>query len=224
MYYADLPLFYRYSLSLAISILSGFTLISGFHVLNSTATLIGVGIFHQSPAQWPPIIDNPWAADSLHDFWTKRWHQTLRRTFLVFGGIPGRWIAGHTGLIIGAFLASGLFHEGGTYLLGRGIDHRVTLFFVLQGVGVLLEKTYKRITGRRLGGSVRRLWTYFFTLGLGQLARKSPFVYLSDSSTKAWHLLVDSWFKRGLAGGTILPPSSSPSTIFIIPVLRNLMG
>lgn len=170
IYLSGLPLFHRHTVALLLSIFSGFTLISGFNVLNGAATLAGVGLLRQSPTQWPPIIDNPWAADSLHDFWTRRWHQTLRRTFLVLGGFAGQCFAGQPGLILGAFLASGLFHEGGTYLLGRGVDHRVTLFFVLQGVGVLIEKMYKSWTGRRWGGVVGRVWTYFFVMGLGQLA------------------------------------------------------
>ncbi len=140
IFYDSLPFFYRYGLSLALTAFAGFTLISCFEFLNATVTLIGVGLFHQSPFQWPPVVDNPWAADSLHNLWAKRWHQSLRRTFLVFGGIPGSWIAGQPGLVLGAFLASGLYHEGGACLLGQGIDHLVILFFVLQGVGVLLER------------------------------------------------------------------------------------
>lgn len=224
MYYASLPLMYRYAVALAITALSGFTLISGFHVFNSIATLIGVGLLHQSPAQWPPIIDNPWSADSLHDFWTKRWHQALRRTFLVFGGIPGSWVAGRPGLVLGAFLASGLYHEVGTYMIGRGVDHRVTLFFFLQGVGVLLEKAYRWSTGHRLGGPLGRVWTYLFVVGLGQMAcRCLSFIARVLPLVKTL-FLVDSWFRRGLAGGIIIPPSISPSTNFLIPLIRRMIG
>ena len=72
IFYASMPSLYRYGLSLSLTAFAGFTLISCFDFLNATATLVGVGLLHQSPSQWPPVVDNPWLADSLHDLWAKR--------------------------------------------------------------------------------------------------------------------------------------------------------
>lgn len=172
IYYSELPLIPRYAVAFGISIISGFVLLSGFDVLADGGALIGVGLLGQSPSQWPPILKNPWGAQSLHEFWGRRWHQTLREPFLVFGGYPGRWLAGRNGWIIGTFLASGLMHELSVYLLGRGLDHRVIVFFFLQGVGVLLEKAWTKTIGHRVGGIPGRVWTYLMVLGLGQITRE----------------------------------------------------
>ncbi|KAI0795077.1 hypothetical protein C8Q75DRAFT_525894 [Abortiporus biennis] len=204
LYFTNLPLVPRQLIALAITILSALALIPGFRVLECIPTLIGVGLLGHSPSQYPPIEMNPWGADSLHDFWGKRWHQTLRQTFLIFGGYPGRFFIGRTGWVLGTFLASGFFHEYGTYVLDKGLDHRVTAFFFLQGVGMMIEKVYSRTTGRRVKGLLGRLWTYLFVLGLGQLT-------------------LDAWFTRGLAGGIIIPPAISPSTKFVFPIVKRLL-
>ncbi|KAI0070015.1 hypothetical protein K474DRAFT_1713707 [Panus rudis PR-1116 ss-1] len=201
----DLPPFSRYVVSTVYMLLAAFTLSTGMAALTLGIALVGVGILGQSPTQWPPLIDNPWAAQSVSEFWAKRWHQALRRTFIIFGGIPGEYLFGRLGRIMGTFLASGLFHEFGTYLMGRGMDHRVTMFFVIQGVAVVLEWTFKKVTGKRVGGFLGRIWTYFFILGLGQMC-------------------IDAWFERGLAGALIVPPAISPSRRIIIPTLRRLFA
>ncbi|GAW10556.1 fruit-body specific protein a [Lentinula edodes] len=47
--------------------------------------VIWSGRILQSPTQWPPIFDEPWRADSLSDFWAKRWHQLFRHFFIGLG-------------------------------------------------------------------------------------------------------------------------------------------
>jgi hypothetical protein len=106
-------------------------------------------------------MDDPWHADSMHMLWARSWHQLLRNTFLVFGGYPGRWIGGDLGMLLGAFVASGLFHECSIYTLGRGLDHTVTLFFASQGPILIGERLWRQVTGRRVGGPIGRLWVYF---------------------------------------------------------------
>lgn len=172
MFYTSLPSLPRYIVSTLIFFISGAAMTAGFEALYSLGTLIGVGILGQPSTAWPPLVANPFAAESLSDFWAKRWHQTLRRTFLVMGGIPVGYIAGRPGVVIGVFFASGLFHEFGAYAFGRGMDHRVTLFFTLQGVLILLESLWSGITGRRVGGWAGRLWAYLVMIPLGQMCRE----------------------------------------------------
>ncbi|KAJ3482612.1 hypothetical protein NLI96_g6871 [Meripilus lineatus] len=224
LYYSGLHPLIRYPLALSLTLLSMVTLVSGMQTCYALATLFGVAILLQSPSQWPPIMDNPFAADSLHDFWSKRWHQALRRTFVVSGGIPGYWIGGQSGFVLGTFLASGLFHEGGTYLVGRGIDHNVTLYFVLQGVGLLLERYWRYITGRRVEGAFGRMWVRIFLIASSQIACTYVSILYILARAQGSVILVDSWFRRGLAGGTIIPSSLSLATRFILPALRELSG
>lgn len=173
MFYTSLPLAHRYIVSTFILMISGGAMTAGFEALYSLGTLIGVGILNQPPAAWPPLTSNPFAADSLGDFWSKRWHQTLRRTFIVMGGIPAGWIAGRPGMVIGTFIASGLIHELGAYSIGRGIDHTVTLFFTIQGVAVALEGLWRSVTGRRVGGWPGRIWAYALMVPLGEICCES---------------------------------------------------
>lgn len=158
IFFTDLPLVPRYVVSTLITAGTGALAINGFTCGYALLSLLGVGLLGQSPAAWLPLMDNPWSAESLQDFWSRRWHQLLRRTFLVLGGIPCGWVAGRIGTIVGSFLASGLLHEGGMYLLGRGLDFRVTAAFFMQGVLVVLEYIFKLATGRRVGGRWGRIW------------------------------------------------------------------
>ncbi|KAG5652878.1 hypothetical protein H0H81_003241 [Sphagnurus paluster] len=160
MFYTNLPMFYRYTVSTVIHMLTGSAILAGFGMVYDLVTLIAVGCFGSVPTSWPPVIDEPWRADSMHTLWSKHWHQLLRQTFLVLGGYPGKWLAGDFGMLFGTFIASGLFHECAMYSMGHGFDHTVSLFFAMQGPILILERVWRKVTGRRVGGWIGRLWVY----------------------------------------------------------------
>jgi hypothetical protein len=168
IFFPDLAPLTRFFVSTAIHVLTGSALVAGFSMVYDLMTLLAVAVLGHSPSAWPPVMDNPWAAQSLHEFWARRWHQLFRQTFLVFGGIPGRKIGGDVGLVLGTFLASGLFHECTILAMGREWDSRVPLFFILQGGSVIGERIWKKVTGRRVDGFLGRLWVYFDIIILGQ--------------------------------------------------------
>ncbi|KAI0700291.1 hypothetical protein BC835DRAFT_1328180 [Cytidiella melzeri] len=201
----DLPPVPRYIFSTMICVAGITGMIAGFNTLNSLCTLVAVGILGQSPEQWPPLMHNPWASDSIADLWARRWHQMLRRVFLVYGGIPGGWIAGRPGVILGSFVASGLLHEYSIYVLGRGLDHRVTFFFTFQGVCVLLEVMWYKATGHKVRGWGGRVWTYCIVLITGQAC-------------------LDAWLMRGLASSVFVPPCLSPAQLILLPTLRQIIA
>ncbi|KZT25386.1 hypothetical protein NEOLEDRAFT_1133759 [Neolentinus lepideus HHB14362 ss-1] len=203
IFVASIPPPQRYAVSTFAHVLTGNSFISGFQMVYDLCTLVDVGLLGHSPSAWPPIMENPWATDSLHGFWAKRWHQIFRRIFLVCGGYPGYFVGGRVGMVLGTFAASGLYHELAIYAMGRGLDHRVTIFFALQGVMVILEKVWRVATGRRVGGWWGRLWCYFVIIVLGQPA-------------------IDAWHVRGLAGGMVIFPIISPTRRILFPLLRYL--
>jgi hypothetical protein len=168
IFFPHLPPPTRYLVSTVIHVLTGIALVAGFAMVYDLMTLFAVTVLGHSPRDWPPVMDNPWAAQSLHEFWAKRWHQLLRQTFLVFGGIPGRKVGGDVGLVLGTFLASGLFHECTILAMGGEWDSRVPLFFLLQGGSLIGERIWKKVTGRRVDGLLGRLWVYFDIIVLGQ--------------------------------------------------------
>lgn len=224
IFFSDLPFIPRYVLSTLIAAGTGELMIAGFENLYAGVTLIGVGLLGHSPAAWPPLMDHPWDSDSINTLWTKRWHQAFRRTFLVLGGKPGGWIAGRVGVVLGAFLASGVFHECGMHLMGRGFDHRVTVFFLIQGVLVILEKAFTAVTGRRVRGPLGKIWTYVNVIAWSQLC--GEFCGLNPSCyflTCDGYISVDAWYVRGLGGSTVVPLWMSPVRLILMPVLRFLL-
>ncbi|KAJ7134718.1 hypothetical protein C8R44DRAFT_870321 [Mycena epipterygia] len=191
MFYPKLSPIPRYTVSTTIHMLTGSALLAGFGMIYDLITLVAVGLLDSAPASWPPVTDRPWHATSMHMLWARSWHQLLRNTFLVFGGYPGRWIAGDVGMLLGTFIASGLYHECSIYTMGGGFDHTVTLFFAAQGPILIGERVWRQVTGRRVGGLIGRLWVYFIMFVAAQ-----P--------------LVNAWHMRGLGGGMVIFPAISP--------------
>lgn len=200
-----LPPLQRYSLSTYIHLGTGFALLAGFQMVYDLATLISVGLLDHDPTSWPPVIDSPWASTSLNELWAKRWHQLLRQTFIVYGGIPGNYLGGRVGMVLGTFLASGAYHEFSSIAMGRGFSIQPILFFALQGVFVILERLLRQITGKRVGGWPGRIWVYIVIGVLGQ-----P--------------MVDAWHRKGLAGGIIIPPPISPTRKILFPLITYYTG
>ncbi|KAI1787883.1 hypothetical protein LXA43DRAFT_1027315 [Ganoderma leucocontextum] len=201
LYFPALPLGLRYLAATTLHVLAGLVIILGIEMWYDIASLIGVGIFNHSPTSWPPFHDEPWRLGSLHEFWSKRWHQALRHTFLVYGGYPGWWVAGDLGMLFGTFLASGLFHEIGFYLGGERIDPWVIVFFVAQPFGILAEKVYQKYTGKRVDGISGAFMITIFVVALGQIC-------------------TNSWLGRGMGGRVITPPALSPARRVLLPYRR----
>ncbi|KAH9480642.1 hypothetical protein JR316_0007242 [Psilocybe cubensis] len=204
MFYPELAPVARYTVSTIIHLLTGSALLSGFGMVYDLITLIAVGLMDGSPLSWPPVMENPWISESMHEFWAKRWHQLLRQTFLVFGGYPGKWLAGNVGMLFGAFIASGLFHECAMYSMGRGFDHFPTLFFAMQGPILIIERLWRRFTGKKVGGWPGRLWVYFDMFILAQ-----P--------------MINAWHRRGLGGGLVIPPILSPTRLIVLPLVKSIL-
>lgn len=59
-------------------------------------------------------------------------------------------------------------------------------FFLLSGLGCVLEVAFKAATGRRVRGASGRLWCWTFTFVIGRLA-------------------ADAWLDAAIAGCTMLP-------------------
>jgi len=97
-----------------------------------------------------PLMTFPAAAQSLGDFWGRRWNAGFRD--LAFGLIfrPMCRRLGVAGATMAAFLASGLVHDLVISLPASGGYGLPTGYFVLQGLGVLAERAMP-VTGRIAG-------------------------------------------------------------------------
>ena len=101
------------------------------------------------------IMAAPLRSTSLAEFWGKRWNLGFRELThkLVFRPLGRKVGAG--GATLAAFAVSGLIHDLVISLPARGGYGLPTLYFVLQGVGVALERSQigKRLSlGRGAGG------------------------------------------------------------------------
>ncbi|KAF7768062.1 hypothetical protein Agabi119p4_7305 [Agaricus bisporus var. burnettii] len=233
IFYPSLSPIPRYIVSTTLHMLTGFSLVSGFEMVFDLVTLFAVGAIGDSPSAWPPVMEKPWLAESMHELWAKRWHQLLRQTFIVYGAYPGKWLfetltslflaplaqisassnkrskaisakIGTLGMLLGTFVASGLFHELSMMAMNREFTWLPVVFFALQGPVLIGERMWRKFTGRKIGGRMGRLWVYF-----------NMFI--------AAQPMVDSWHRRGLGGATVIPPQLSPMRGILIPALRSLV-
>ncbi|KAI5984675.1 hypothetical protein EDD15DRAFT_2375114 [Pisolithus albus] len=199
----SLPVIYRYLRALEISYLTVwmayFAMQWGYY---SLATLL-VSVFRQHPSQWPPLFDKPWLSTSLSEVWGQRWHQMLRFPFTLCGGIPLAYLFGRPGGILGTFLMSGIFHVIEFRAVGRGGGvMAVGGFFVMNGVGVLLERAWsqKVSPGRRVRGIWGWIWTF--------------------SWMALWGIpLIDQWARAGRFATDTLPGGFRPTMALLSLVL-----
>ncbi|KAF8126059.1 hypothetical protein EV363DRAFT_1174827 [Boletus edulis] len=155
-----LPFYVRYLRGSIISTIVVWADCAAIQTCYDLCTIIGVLIFRQDPAQWPPAFDAPWSATSLSDFWGRRWHQFFRRMFLIHGGYPLSFVLGKAGLVIGSFLSSGVLH----HIVMLSLNDRSELWRAVVGFGmmapvILAEQALRHWTGRKVDGTVGWVWT-----------------------------------------------------------------
>jgi alginate O-acetyltransferase complex protein AlgI len=117
--------------------------------------LLHFGSFHLVSLAWRsvgiqarPIMDSPIRAASLSELWGRRWNlafHVLARD-LVVGVARNR--LGAVGATLLAFAASGLLHDLVISVPARGGYGLPTAYFLLQGLGLLVERSQ---VGTRLG-------------------------------------------------------------------------
>ncbi|KAH9958220.1 hypothetical protein BC827DRAFT_1136615 [Russula dissimulans] len=182
----------RFALATFFTLCAGVVVYTTVDVMYHLATLVGRLVLRQPAWQWPPLSNRPWTATSITDFWSFRWHQFFRHTFIVFGARPGGAMLGRPGALFGAFAVSAVVHDFGIWGLGRGSEFRTAGgFFILMGVGAALEHGFKGLTGRRVCGLWGWAWTMAWTLGWGTL-------------------MVDAWARRGLIACDFFPDGLRP--------------
>ncbi|KAH7096723.1 membrane bound O-acyl transferase family-domain-containing protein [Auriculariales sp. MPI-PUGE-AT-0066] len=193
----------RYLLSTLFTLGTGVGASLCLSMLYDLLVLFSVCVLDQPFFEWPPLFDAPWLATSLHDFWARRWHQVFRSTFLHLGGYPLEWLGlGRAGRVVGAFLASGFAHDLGIWAIDREVHYQAMVFFTLQGLGVVAERVFLKLTGRKVGGWPGRVWAYIVILGAAQR-------------------MIDLWHRSGVFGGTIWPSHISFAQSFLFPSIRG---
>jgi len=111
------------------------------------------------------IMRRPLTSQSLGEFWGKRWNLGFRKLShdLVFRPLQRRYgvVAGN----LGAFLASGLLHELVISVPARAGYGLPTVYFLIQGAGVLVERSPLGQRLRLCGGTPGGIWTVLIVAG-----------------------------------------------------------
>jgi len=112
------------------------------------------GLFHLLAIAWrsagvevDPIMNAPWRAASLSEFWGRRWNAAFNRLALDYVFRPLLRSTTVTVATLGAFLVSGLVHESVISLPAHAGYGLPTAYFVLQGGGLLVERSVRKIRG-----------------------------------------------------------------------------
>ena len=169
------------------------TIDCGYHI----ATLVGRIVYREPAFMWPRLFHRPWLSTSINEFWSFRWHQVLRHDFVVFGARPGGALFGKPGSVMGGFAVSAILHHIGLWGVGNGTEF-VTAggFFLLMGIGEVMEVAFTRATGLRVGGWIGWLWTMVWTTLWGTL-------------------MVDGWARHGMLATQLLPDGFRPGKVVV---------
>jgi hypothetical protein len=131
------------------------SLVTGWVGMLGLVLILHFGTFHLIALAWQalgvnaqPIMKSPASATSLSEFWGKRWNLGFRQLTHGFVFEPIRKRAGTALALLAAFVASGVIHDFVISLPARGGYGLPTGYFLLQGIGVLFERSG---LGRRLG-------------------------------------------------------------------------
>ena len=139
----------------AVARLAGHGLLAGWIGMVGFIFLLHFGLFAMLSLFWqkqgicaPRLMNCPIAASSLSDFWGRRWNAGFRD--IVFGlfFLPLARRCGATVGVALTFLISGLLHELVITLPAGAAFGLPTLYFTLQGVAMLAERSP---AGLRLG-------------------------------------------------------------------------
>ena len=126
----------------------GNEMLAGWVGMLGIILVLHFGAFHILSLIWQsqgvdarPIMQAPLSATSLSDFWGRRWNLGFRQLThrLIFQPIRAR--SGMVSAILLSFFASGVIHDLVISLPARGGYGLPTGYFVLQGLGVLFERS-----------------------------------------------------------------------------------
>jgi hypothetical protein len=200
----NLTLMPRTALAVFCGICGGMWAYALIDFVYHVSTLVGRTIFRQPASMWPPAFRRPWMSTSIGEFWSYRWHPFARQVFIVFGARPGGKLFGKPGALMGAFSLSAFLHHLGLWAVGNGSEF-VTAggFFLLMGIGVLMEGAFTKATGLKVRGWLGWAWTAVWTTVCGTF-------------------MIDGWARHGVFATDFLPNGFRPGKAIVDAIIALL--
>ena len=134
------------------------------------AGLIGLfhfGIFHLLSILWRfagidarPIMNAPLKAQALADFWGRRWNAAFHSAVNVHLFKPLAKRTSAVSVMLAVFFVSGLIHDLVISIPARGGYGLPTLYFLIQGAGILWQRRAGEPENRRPDSLLNRAFTW----------------------------------------------------------------
>jgi hypothetical protein len=168
----------RFVAGVALVLLAADSTFTGQPVINAWIAMFGLvlllhfGALHLAALAWrcagvpaKPLMNSPLRATSLADFWGARWNTAFSKLVHDAAFRPLARRAGVAGATMGVFALSGIIHELSISFPARGGYGLPFAYFIVQGVGVLVERSK---AGSALGlGRGFRGWLFVVLLTAG---------------------------------------------------------
>ncbi|MGA8223879.1 MAG: MBOAT family protein [Candidatus Acidiferrales bacterium] len=156
----------------ARSVTPSHPLVAGWLGMAGIVLILHFGTFQLIALGWQragihaqPIMQHPLESQSLSEFWGKRWNLGFRKLSHALVFLPLQKCFGIVPATLGAFVASGLIHDLVISVPARAGYGLPTAYFLVQGLGVLAERSG---AGRRFGlGRGVRGWLWMALLAAG---------------------------------------------------------
>ena len=170
-------------LDLAPRLTASHPLIAGWLTMTGIVSILHFGLSHWLSIAWRTagvdahhIMDKPLLATSLADFWSRRWNLAFRDLMYRFVFQPLTPSVGAASASMAVFFVSGLIHDAVISTAARGGWGLPTLYFLIQGAALLIERSR---LGRRVGlgrGVVGRLFAAAVIVSPAGLLFHPPFM------------------------------------------------
>lgn len=159
------------------------TWVIGFFGMVGVLLTLHFGLFLLLSCLWrragvdaKPLMDYPSRSVSLSEFWGKRWNRAFRDLTHRFLFAPLTAWFGPRMAIFGGFIFSGLVHDLVISLPAGGGYGLPTLYFAIQGAGLLLERRLNRKFRWARQKYFGRIFTLAIVAGPVRLLVHEPFV------------------------------------------------
>ncbi|KAF9444042.1 hypothetical protein P691DRAFT_737046 [Macrolepiota fuliginosa MF-IS2] len=123
---------------------AGYARVNMLYCLSAVAT-VAIGV--SKPQAWPDLFGSIWEAWSVNAFWSRVWHQLIRRPLISITNtiLPPTWGA-RGGVydifrLFALYFVSGVIHAAGEYMMLNAFSFESLLFFALQPIAIIFEKT-----------------------------------------------------------------------------------